>query len=84
MSDVPHRTVVILRDRGSALHYLRCAVPCGEGGGDPWCQFPPKGAPRRPGICWLGSAPTREGCEVLATRWGYTVIEPPPEASPGA
>ena len=82
MTEGPHRFVVILKDASSPLHYLRCAAPCGEGQGDPWCMFPPKGAPRRRGICWLGGSATREGCQVLATRWGYTVQEPSPEASP--
>jgi hypothetical protein len=71
-----HRFVVILKDPGSPLYFIRCAAPCGENRGDPWCQFPPPGAPRRPGICWLGSSPTEQGCRVLATRWGYSIHEP--------
>ena len=62
----PVRTVRIIKDPTSPLHYLRCAKPCS---GPEWCMVGPDG--REAPHCYLGGALTADGALRLAKRCGY-------------
>jgi len=60
------RRVVILRDAGSPLHYLRCEKPCAPEG---WCMT----LDDKPG-CYLGGALCEAGARTIGDRAGYEVV----------